>query len=327
MKSRQSDRPRLLPTLGLLLLSALWAIGWLRTDLFPHSGLEIMSTAQGHAALFSIFAALAAFVALVRHVQFPRGRHAWACAGIGVGLFVLPAGVVACTQNWISELDQVVVFSLTPVFAIVLEPHLKDDAPRRGKNALAGALAAMAGILCLFPVNLPGSFRAVVAWCSLLATVIVFAVTNCLAVRLAREFPECSSLPTAALAGAASALCFAAGATFAPRSEWRWSELPNQLLWATLIDLPALLLLFWLMRRLSASTMAARFLLAPLFATLAAIALEPASLPARVLLGLALMVAGAGWIVFPRAETGDGEGLHSLSVTPDDLPRQRPTDS
>jgi drug/metabolite transporter (DMT)-like permease len=328
MSLRQTERKRTgsSPTLGLLLLSALWAIAWMRNDLFPHLDADVLSPAQGQAAVFSIFAAVAASIALARRIEFPRGRRAWASAGIGVGLFVVPAGLAACAHGWVSQLDQIAVFSLTPIFAIVLEPYLQDNALRQGKSALAGALAAITGILCLFPLDLPGSFRAGVAWCSLLGAVVSIAATNCLAVRLAQSLPERSTLPIAAQAGAASTLYFVAVAASAPRIEWRWRELLLQLLWILLIDLPALFLLFWLMRRLAASRMTARFLLAPLFATLAGIALEPTSLPMRALLGFALLAAGAGWLIFAPAETTDERRPHSLTVLPTDLPRQPPTE-
>ena len=56
--------------------------------------------------------------------------------------------------------------------------------------------------------------------------------------------------------------------------------------------LPALLLLFWLMRRMAASRMTARFLLAPLLAILAGMALERSAPPLRGWIGMALL-AGA----------------------------------
>ena len=290
------------PAVGLLLLSALWAVASLRSELFPSLGADTLSSVQRQAAIFSVFAAVAASIAVARRVKFPRGRHAWACAGIGVGLFVVPAALVACAQGWISTLDRVAVFSLTPVFAVVLEPYLQGTALRQGKAALASALAAVAGTLCLFPLDIPGSFRAGVALCALLAAAISIAASNCLAVRLARNLAGLSTLPMAAQAGAGSAVCFAAAAAFTPRATWRWSALPSQLLGLFVIEIPALFLLFWLMRRLAASRMTARFFLAPLFAILAGMALEPTSPPVRAWLGLALLAGGAGWLVFAPEE-------------------------
>lgn len=324
MRRRPSLRTRtgISPALGLLLLSALWAVAWLRADLMPVSGAGSLSPVQSQAALFSAFAAVAACIAGVRGSEFPRGRRGWACAGIGFGLFVLPAALTACAQGWISKLDQVATFSMTPVFAVVLEPHLQGSPPQQGKAALAGALAAVGGILCLFPLDLPGSFRSGAALCALLAAAFVIAATNCFAVRLARNLAGCSTLPMAAQAGAASALCFAAAAVFTPRPVWRWSTLSAQLVGLLLIDLPALLLLFWLMRRLAASRMSARFLLAPLFAILAEIVLEPASPSSRAWLGMALLAGGAGWLVFAPPGKSEGGELASLTALTTEPPRR-----
>jgi len=221
---------------------------------------------------------------------------------LGLGLFVVPAALAACTEGWVSTLDRVAVFSLTPVFAVVLEPYLQDGASPQGKAALAGTIAAFAGILCLFPLDIAGSLRAGAALCALLAAAFGIAATNCLAVRLARNLAARSTLPMAAQAAAASAVCFAAAATFTPHTAWRWSALPFQLLGLLAIDLPALFLLFWLMRRLAASRMTARFLLAPLFAIILGMALEPTSPPVRAWIGMALLAGGAGWLAFGPAE-------------------------
>ena len=69
-----------------------------------------------------------------------------------------------------------------------------------------------------------------------------------------------------------------------------------------MLDLPALFLFFWLMRRMAASRMTARFLLAPLFAILAGLAVEPTLPPARAWVGIALVACGAAWLVFAPAE-------------------------
>jgi len=288
----------------------------------PHLGVDSLAPAQSQAALFSVFAVVAASIAVVRRAEFPHGRRAWACAGIGVGLLVTPAALAACAQGWVSNLDRVAVFSLTPVFAVVLEPYLQDSVPRQGKSALADALAAVAGILLIFPLDIPGSFRAGAALCALVAAAFGVAATNCFAVRLARKLAGRSTLPMAALAGAASAICFATAANFTPHATWRWAVLPAQLVELLLIDIPALFLLFWLMRRLAASRMAARFLLAPLFAIVAGMALEPTFPPPRGWLGIALLAGGSGWLVFAPAEKPDMKRIASLNVRTADIPRR-----
>ena len=326
MRSRRTGRTRryLSPAVGLLLLSALWAFASLRAELFPAFGTESLPPAARQAVLLCVFAAVAASVAKARRVEFPHGRRAWACAGIGLGLFVVPAALVACAEGWVPVLDRVAVFSLISVFAVVLEPYLQDNEPRPGKASLAGALAAVAGILFLLGLDIPRSFRAGAALCALLAAALGIAATYCLAVRLARSVAGHSSLPMAAQASSASAACFAAAAAFAPHNAWHWSAVPVQLLGLFVIDIPALFLLFWLMRRLAASRITARFLFGPLFTILAGIALEPTSLPVRAWLGIALLAGGAGWLAFAPAEKGEVEELDPMNVINARSPRRQP---
>ena len=323
MRLHRSGRTRagLSPILGLLLLSAMWAAASLRTDLFPSFGAGSLPLATCQAALFSVFAAVAASIAMARRARFPQKRHAWACACIGLGLFVVPAALVACAQAWVSAVDRVAVFSLTPVFAVVLEPYLQGIPPRHGKAALAGALAAVAGILALLPLDIPSSFGAGAALCALLAAALSIAATNCFAVRLARNPGNGSILPMAALAGASSAICFAVASAFTPPTAWRWIALPSQLLGLLAIELPSLFLLFWLMRQLAASRMTARFLLAPLFTILVGMALEATPPPVRAWFGMVLLAGGAGWLVFAPAETTELEPLNAFTG---DSPRRPP---
>jgi drug/metabolite transporter (DMT)-like permease len=326
MRSRRTGRTRagVSPAFGLLLLSGLWAIASLEKELFPDFDADALSPALRQVVFYSIFAALAASVAVARRIKFPHGRHAWACAGIGVGLFVIPAALVSWAQGWVSTLDRVAIFSLTPVFAVVLEPYLEGCATRQGRAALAGALAAVAGILCLFPLDIPVSLRAGAALGALLAAAISIAATNCLAVRLAQNLASHSTLPMAAQAGAASAVCFAAAALFTQRTELHLSALTFQLLRLLVLELPAPFLLFWLMRRLAASRMTARFLLAPLFAVVGGIALEPTTPPVRAWLGMALLAGGAGWLVFAPARDTEAEIPESLDALTVDSRRQPP---
>ena len=302
-------RASLAPSLGLLLLSALWAFGWLLPDLFPHSGARTVPLPVGEAILFSVFAATTSLIAAVRRLKYPRGRHGWACAGVGVGFFVIPTTAAALAQQWISNFDEVAVLCLTAVFAVVLDPYLQNGPPRGGKAALAAALVAMAGILCLFPLEAPNSFRAGVALCVLFVTAFELAAMNCIAVRLARTFPVRSTLTMAAQASGASAFCFAVIAASSGSHPWTSSTLQVYVSRLLLVDIPGLFLLFWLLRKLAASRMTARFLLAPLFASLAGLALLPMLPPVRGMLGLLLLAGGSGWLAFAPPESGDQESI------------------
>ena len=315
-------RAGLSPRLGLLLLSALWALDWLVPDLFPGSAPNVFSLPARQAILFSAFAVVTASLALMqriqfRRVQFPRGRLAWASAGIGLGFFVIPTSAAAFARDRISSLDAAAVFCLTPVFAVVLEPYLQDCSPRKGRAALAGALVAIAGILFLFPLETPSSWREAVALLVLLVTAFGIAATNCVAVRLAHVVPSESTLPMTAMASGVSAIGFALAAAFTPNTPWNSTALQIFFLRSFLIDIPGLFLLFWLIRRLSASRMTARFLLAPLLASLAGLALERTWPPLRGLFGLVLLACGSGWLVFAPAESQDEEQNPLFQRQPD----------
>ena len=294
-----------LPALALLLLSSLWALASLLPDLVPQVRANSPSPALTQAALFTVFAAIASSVTLARHAAFPRGRRAWACALVGIGLFVVPSLLAMVTQDFVSSVDRVAAFALTPIFAVVLEPHLQDGSCPQGKFAFPAALTAFAGFLCIFPLDIPGSLAAGAALCALIAAAAGVAAANCLAVNLARTLSQHSILPMAAVAAAASAICFAAVAAFTPHSALHWNLPASRLPGLLLLDIPSLFLLFWLMRRLDASRMTARFLLAPLLTLLAGIALQQTLPPARACLGMALLAGGAGWLVLGPVDTMD----------------------
>jgi drug/metabolite transporter (DMT)-like permease len=324
LRSTVRERTGLPPALGLLLISGLWAISSLSSDLLPRLSEESLSPSLRQAVLFAVFTSISAAVAVARGLKFPRGRLALACCAIGLGLFVLPSALASLAQDTISALDRVAVFSLTPVFAVVLQPYLQDGPPARGKAALAGSLCAVAGILFVFPLDLPRSVHAIAALFALGAAALGIAATNCFAVRLARSCADGSILPMAAQAGAFSAVCFAIAGVITHPAAGRWNVLQPGLLVPFAVDLPALFLLFWLMRHLAASRMTARFLLAPLFTILAGIALQPGSPPERAWLGMALLAAGAGWLVFAPAEESEGSELNLRSAPIAESPRLPP---
>ena len=77
--------------------------------------------------------------------------------------------------------------------------------------------------------------------------------------------------------------------------------------------MPAVILLFWLLPRITATRMTTRFLLAPLIAILISMALNQPRVELRVGLGILLIVAGAAWLLFaPDRQPGADNSLLSL---------------
>jgi drug/metabolite transporter (DMT)-like permease len=202
---------------------------------------------------------------------------------------------------------RVALFSLAPVIAVVLEPYLGasplgGDRGLPGMSGLMGALTAVAGTLCVFPLQIPGSIEAAAAVGAVILAAACVAAANCGAVRLARALKAKAIAPMAAIAGAAAAAGLASASALTERAAWRWEGIAPELGRAVVFELPGLLLLFWLMQRMSAARMTTRFVLAPLMTILIGMALERPAVGLRTWAGLVLIAAGAGWLLFAPAE-------------------------
>jgi drug/metabolite transporter (DMT)-like permease len=280
---------------ALFLLSLLWAFDGLGPDLLPALRRSPMPAMERQAITYGLVALLAAAFARKKRAKLPGGRIAAAWTGIGLLLFAAPVMLSAVAQNEISQLERVAIFSLTPVLAVVLEPHLGNSS-QRSAGALIAALAAVAGALCIFPLDVPGTPVAAAAALATVMAVACAAIGNCFAVRCATSGSNSLWTMSAALACGAGAIAFAVASTCTEQAKW---TLPNGLQSArlALIDVPALMLLFWLLGRMSAVRMTTRYLLAPLITVLAGIALEQPAITTRMILGTGLMGAGVVWLL------------------------------
>jgi hypothetical protein len=112
MLKDSGDRARLgrkwPPIGGLVLLSLLWAVGWVRADLSPGSDARLRLTPLwGETALLGVFARLAGVAALVRNRPWSGWRVARTAVLVGFGLFVAPAVVVTLASGWIDDSTRV----------------------------------------------------------------------------------------------------------------------------------------------------------------------------------------------------------------------------
>jgi drug/metabolite transporter (DMT)-like permease len=288
---------------GLLSLSLLWAVGMLRADLLPGLIADLLPYLQKQAISFASLTILTGLAAVLRREQWPFRRLLWDSVFVGLGLFVVPLALVTVANGWVPGLAQAALFTLTPVFALVFEPYIGNRTPPQSRGGLIASLASFAGALCVFPVSIPASIQAGLGLCVVILATACVAAANCKAVAVAREFREYSAATWAATAGATAAIALTAASTAIERPVWKWDALRPELLWSTLIEVPALLLLFWLMRRMSAARTATRYVIAPLLAILVGAGLMRAPLMPRTWLGLMLMAAGAAWLLFaPEAK-------------------------
>jgi drug/metabolite transporter (DMT)-like permease len=301
------------PVAALLLLSLLWACGVLRADLLPGLVPDLLPRMERQAVPFALLAVVAGLIAVTQQAQWPRAlsfrRNAIL---IGLGLFVAPAGLVSLADGLVPGMARVALFTLVPVFTLVFEPYVGGAFDRQSRSALLAALASIAGALCVFPVEIPASTEAGLALCALILAAACIAAANCKAVVLATQPAEKSTAttaPTAAIAGASAAIAFAAASAITEQPVWKWSTWEPELLWSAVVEAPALLLLFWLMRRMSATRMATRYVIAPLLAILIGAALMRSALAPRTWLGLVLMAGGAAYLLLAPAAEPESTGL------------------
>jgi drug/metabolite transporter (DMT)-like permease len=276
-------------------------LGPLQADLVPNLIPASQPQFEGQALHFALLAAAASLFSLARGAPWPRGRQIWASVAIGLGLFTVPGILVALSQGWVSAPTRVALFSLVPVFAVIFEPHIGLGVEING--GLPAALAAVAGALFVYPLQVPHSIQSSLAVCAVVLAAACIAAVNCHAVRVAAALPAKSIAPLAALAGAAAALGFSVAGLLSRQGAWTWKPSAPELAWSVAIELPSLLLLFWLLPRISAVRMTTRFALAPLIAILIELALVRPTLELRNWLGLLLIAAASSWLLLaPREE-------------------------
>lgn len=290
---------------GLLLLCVLWSLDSLRGDLAPALAGHAFSERESAALAFGLLALVAALSAVLTRTPWPRGHQLWACVGSGLGLFFVPDLLLGLAQGQVPGLERVAVFSLTPVFAIVLEPYL-NSAAEPISGALLAALAAVAGALALFPLNPPVSAAAFAGLVAVIAAAFCIATANCFAVRVANAEPVLPLSTLITVMAGAAAIAFTIAAVLGPRPHAASTAVAADLGWIVFVDLPALWLLFWLFKRISAARMTVRFVLAPAMTALAALVIEQPGMQLRTIIGIALLAGGAAWLLLAREETAPG---------------------
>ena len=296
---------------ALILLSVFWALDGLAPDLFPALRYSAMPAMERQAITFALFAICAAVFAGARRISWPSRRHALKWAATGFLMFAVPALLILAGQAWVSQLERVAIFSLTPVIAAVLEPHI-GLAIHRNNGALLAGLIAVAGALAIFPLSVPAMPAAILAVLIVVIAAACVAIGNCIAVRLATSQANSSMAACASWMCGGSALTFAIASSCSERARWQFPPSAMQVAWLVLVDLPPLFLLFWLLSRISATRMTARFVLAPLFTVLVGIALEQPQITTRMIIGVALLAGGAAWLLLAN-ESGESTDLIRLT--------------
>ena len=295
------------PVAALFLLCFLWSLASLRIDLLPALGNHAVPLMEKQAFPFAWLAITASIFAIAKRKR-PTWQHIRSALLIGLGLFVAPAILVSLANQGISNLTRVALFSLVPVFTVVLEPHISGATGQQRKGALAAALLAVGGTLCIFPAEIPSSITSSAAFFAIVLAAGCTGAANCIAVKAATDDQTYLST-TAAIAGFTAFAALAAWGLLFAREAWTFRGIGPELAWSAVIGLPALLLLFWLMRRMSAVRMTTRFVIAPLITALCGIILFRPEVSLRAVFGLVSIAAGAAWLLFAPEQNPDEPAL------------------
>jgi cadmium resistance protein CadD (predicted permease) len=299
----------------LLLLSLLSASSVWKTDLTPGLVPGLLPHYERQALPFVLLALMAGSIVLVRRPKWPQRSQVRSSVLVGFGLFVLPGWLLSFARAWVPELARAALLTLVPVFALVLEPYIGNPSEAPARGGLAAALVAVAGALFVFPVTTPTTVEAGDACLVVILAAVCIATANCLGVAAATRLACESIFPIATMAAIASttaATLLAVSSVLFERPIWKWETLAPELFWSAAVEVPQLMLLFWLMPRLSATKMATRYLLAPVLAiVIGALLLQSVQeLHLRTWLGLVGMALGSAWLLFAPESDGGTTGLH-----------------
>lgn len=298
-----------LPVTGLLLLCFLWSLGSLRSDLLPAQFAAGLPALEREALHLGVLAVVGWLLAGVFRSPWPKGRQIWDAMLLGLGIFVVPALLGEATKNEIPDLTRVALYSLAPVFAVAFEPYLGRLTELQSKGGLLAALGCVIGTLGVFPLMIPRTWEGAGSFFAIILAVASVAATNCWGVRFISELPPKAGAPVASIAGASAGVILAAASFISEQPVWTHELIGPEIAWTTSVELPALLLLFWLLRRMSAVRMTTRFVVAPLIVNIVGLIVLRPSMRLRAGLGIVLIAVSAVWLLISHEEDGTPEAL------------------
>ncbi|MBN9617632.1 MAG: hypothetical protein J0G35_18865 [Acidobacteriales bacterium] len=223
-------------------------------------------------------------------------------AGVSIMLFGVPAAVRAWTQHGVSDVNRAGLFGLVPfvvaVTAMGREPVAGEEFGVR--RFFAPALAAFGGVLLVVSFGLPVSVRARVMFGAVLAVVVVVGVASAWIYRLLRGVGMMEAVAVVCISNA----MFLAACSPLSGASWR-EEAASLLSLSSLYSFFLLILLIWLLRKMSPVRLAARYLVVPLLIVLEGLVMLRPDFTLRTAAGVALLVAGTGYLLLSRKQDSD----------------------
>ncbi len=273
---------------GFLLLCLLRASTWIipsGTDLFP--------AAEQQALLYGV-AGIGALLFAGRGLS-SRLVPAWVgLAAASVGLFGLPVVLVGWARGGVTETGISALFASIPAVVAIT---MANGSEGTGRMFLAPALVAFGGALLLLPVGLSGSLLGYLKLAGVILAILLVGISSVQMFRLLHPVAYLDAVVVVGISNALFLMIFSlANGSFV----WRWNQLAPIVSVASLIDLIEMALLIWLLRKMSPIRLSTRYLATPLLTVVEGYVVLQPQLTARLLVGTALLTAGAAWILFAR---------------------------
>lgn len=224
-----------------------------------------------------------------------------AAAGASVLLLGLPATLNAWGQETLPDVSRAALFGLTPFVVVVVaagSETLSRDEPGVWRFFVP-ALAAFAGALLLLSFSFPLSSEGRVTMAVVLLAVALAGFASAWMYRLLHAAGMTEALAVVCLANAAFY------AVFRLPFDRGWSGVSSLLSIASLYRVTELLLLVWLLRRMSPVRLAVRYLAVPLLIAMEGFVILRPPWTVRMGVGLALLAGGAAYVLLSRSSDSD----------------------
>lgn len=238
-----------------------------------------------------------------------RGSRYARLAAAAVFFFAVPMVVTEYARGSVPAMSRSALFAVVPVVVVmvVASGEWAEREERGARLFLMPALAGLGGLLLLLPLQFSGSVRGWMMLAVVCAAVVLVGLASVWLYRLLRGIGLVDAI---AVVGFANAVLLLGASYLHEEVVWRWSGAASVVSIASLVDVVEVSLIVWLLREMTPVRFAARYLVIPLLTILESFVLMRPEWTARMGFGTALLVAGAGTLLFWKV--GEEETVLSL---------------
>jgi drug/metabolite transporter (DMT)-like permease len=233
-----------------------------------------------------------------RGMRARRGGLQLARIGAGaIAFFGVPMVVVEYAGASVSSITRSALFAMVPVVVglVVAAGDTGTREERGARRSLVPALVGVGGLLLILPMQFSGSLRGRVMLALVCAAVVLAGFAS---VWLYRSLGEVSLSQAIAVVGIANAVFLLIWSAVHEDMVWQWRGLVSVVSISSGVDLLEVLLIVWLLRTMEPIRFAARYLVIPMVTILESFAFVRPQVTVRIGFGTALLVAGAGMLLF-----------------------------